>query len=383
MHYSSRRDFLAKSGLGFGSLALTAMLAHDGCGEDPSNWSPPDGLPHFPPRAKNVIWIFMVGGTSHLESFDPKPLLNKYAGKTIAETPWGDVLKSPYLANERVVAPDANGQIRTTIYPLQIGFQRRGESGIEVSDWWPHVGGMIDDIAVVRSMWTEDSNHGAQLQFHTGRHRLDGFYPTIGSWVHYGLGTLNENLPQFVVLGTPVADCCGGHEAHKANYLGPAHDGVRLTVDAANPLPFVKPAGGVFAEEQAAEFKLLGKLHRLAADEEPEDPALAARIKAYELAFRMQRSVPEVFRFQDETPATHKLYGTDGGPTKSFAELCLSARRLVERGVRLRANLPRRQRRRRRLGRAWRSQKQPHPKLCGSRQADRRTTARFEAARNA
>jgi uncharacterized protein (DUF1501 family) len=193
---------------------------------------------------------------------------------------------------------------------------------------------MIDDIAVVRSMWTEDSNHGAQLQFHTGRHRLDGFYPTIGSWVHYGLGTLNENLPQFVVLGTPVADCCGGHEAHKANYLGPAHDGVRLAVDPANPLPFVKPAGGKFAEEQAAEFELLGKLNRLAADEYPDDPALAARIKAYELAFRMQRSVPEVFRFQDETPATHKLYGVDGGATKSFGELCLSARRLVERGVR-------------------------------------------------
>ena len=105
---------------------------------------------------------------------------------------------------------DANGHIRQVLYPLQVGYRKRGQSGIEVSDWWPHVGSCIDDIAVIRSMWTTDNNHGAQLQFHTGRHMLEGVFPTIGSWVRYGLGSLNDDLPQFVVMGTPIADCCGG-----------------------------------------------------------------------------------------------------------------------------------------------------------------------------
>jgi hypothetical protein len=220
------------------------------------------------------------------------------------------------------------------IYPLQVGFSRRGESGIEVSDWWPHVGGCVDDLAVIRSMWTNDIDHGAQLQFHTGRNRLDGFFPTIGSWVHYGLGTLNENLPQFVVLGNPVADCCGGHEAHRANYLGPQHDGIRLVPDPANPLDFGRPVQGVYREEQQAQFNFLERLNRLAAAEYPDDAKALARIKSYELAFRMQRAVPEVFEFQQETPATHKLYGLDEKSTATVARQCLSARRLVERGVR-------------------------------------------------
>ncbi len=328
-----RREFLSSTGLGFGSLALSAMLEQDGYAAA-SNWSPPTGQPHFAPQAKSVIWLFMIGGASHMESFDPKPALTNFAGKTINETPFAGVLKSPLLENERIVAPDANGQIRTKIFPLQVGYKKRGECGIEVSDWFSHVGECVDDLAVVRSMWTEDSNHGAQLQFHTGRHRLDGFFPTLGSWVHYGLGTINENLPQFVVLGQPIADCCGGQEAHRANYLGPAHDGVRLAVDAKNPLPFVKPAGGLYEQEQAAEFELLGKLNRLGGEEYPADARLEARIKSYELAFRMQRSVPEVFRFADEPAHVQNIYGLDNGTTKPFGELCLSARRLVERGVR-------------------------------------------------
>ena len=118
---------------------------------------------------------------------------------------------------------------------------QRGESGIDVSDWWPHLGDCVDDMAIVRSMWTTDNNHGAQLQFHTGRHVLEGNFPTIGSWVHYGLGSLNDDLPQFVVLGTPIADCCGGMGGHGASYLGPEHDGVQLAVDPKNPLPFAAP----------------------------------------------------------------------------------------------------------------------------------------------
>src|SRR5438132_670763 len=124
---------------------------------------------------------------------------------------------------------------------------------------WQHTGAGADDIAVVRSLWTTDNDHGAQLQWHTGRHVREGAFPTIGSWVSYGLGTLNQNLPQYVVLGQPTGDCCGGSWTHGAAYLGAEHAGVRLNVGAAQPLPFVTPAGGVRPEEQAAEMELLGR----------------------------------------------------------------------------------------------------------------------------
>ncbi len=277
----------------------------------------------------------MIGGTSHVESFDPKPELNKYGGKSLTETPHKDALTNPLVKNVRIPIPnDANGHIRQTLYPLQVGYRKRGQSGIEVSDWWPQVGDCIDDIAVVRSMWTTDNNHGAQLQFHTGRHSLEGAFPTIGSWVHYGLGSLNDDLPQFVVLGSPVADCCGGMTAHGSSYLGPEHDGVMLDVDPKNPLPFASPGKDIYHEEQAAEFDLLGKLNQLSAVEYPHDPALRARIKSYELAARMQLAVPEVVRFDGEAPETRALYGLDQDATRPFGQQCLTARRLVERGVR-------------------------------------------------
>ena len=320
--------------MGFGALALDAMLFRDGYlgAAEPGV---PSGLAHFAPKAKNVIWLFMIGGTSHLESFDPKPALNEYAGKSIDETPHKHVLDASFLKdNLRVVVPnDANGQMRNKLYPLQVGYAKRGESGIEVSDWFPHLSNCIDDIAVVRSMWTTDNNHGAQLQFHTGRHGLDGVFPTIGSWVHYGLGSLNDNLPQFIVLGTPIADCCGGHNAHGSDYLGPEHAGVQLKVDPKNPLPFAVPPQGLYREEQAAEFELLSRLHRYSAEEDA-DPALRARLNSYELAFRMQTAVPDLMDFAGETEETHRLYGTTDETTKTFAEQCLAARRMVERGVR-------------------------------------------------
>lgn len=331
-----RRTFLSDVGMGFTGLALGAMLYRDGLGREVSTdgWPPPTGEAHFAPKAKRVIWLFMVGGTSHVEGFDPKPALNKYAGKSIAETPLNHVLDPKFLAeNVRTLAPDLR-KILPKLYPLQVGFKKRGQSGIEVSDWWPHVGSMIDEIAVVRSMWTTDIDHGAQLQFHTGRNRLDGFFPTIGSWVHYGLGSLNENLPSFVVLGQSPGDCCGGKEVHRANYLGPQHDGVPLAVDVKNPLPFAAPGPEVFHEEQRAEFDLLRRLNQRSAVEYPDDEKLRARIKSYELAFRMQAAAPEVFRFQDETKETHALYGLDQPTTRGFGEICLAARRLTERGVR-------------------------------------------------
>jgi hypothetical protein len=322
--------------MGMTGLVLGAMLHRDGIAraDTREGWAPPDGLPHFAPKAKRVIWLFMIGGTSHMESFDPKPELNKHAGKTIAETPFKKVLDSPFLKKNLRELVAGQHQVQPKLYPMQVGFQKRGQSGIEVSDWWPHVAESIDDIAVVRSMWTTDNDHGAQLQFHTGRHMLEGPFPTIGSWVHYGLGSLNDDLPSFVVLGSPIADCCGGMNGHGANYLGPEHDGVQLDVNPASPLPFASPGKDVYREEQRSEFELLGRLNQISSVKYPDDPALRARIKSYELAARMQLSVPEVVQLSEETPATQALYGLDQDATRPFGQQCLAARRLIERGVR-------------------------------------------------
>ena len=324
-----RRTFLADAGMGLTGLALGAMLQRDGIARAETA----AGVAAAP-KVKSVIWLFMVGGTSQMESFDPKPALNQYAGKTIAETPFAAALDSPYLKqNLREVVPGLH-KVHPALFPMQVGYRKHGQSGAEISDWWPHLGECVDDLAIVRSMWTTDNNHGAQLQFHTGRHSLDGQLPTIGSWVHYGLGSLNDDLPQFVVMGTPIADCCGGMCAHGGSYLGPEHNGVQLQVDPKNPLPYAAPGPDVFEEEQRGEFALLDKLNRLSSVEYPADPALAARIKSYELAFRMQMAVPELLKFSDETAATRVMYGLDKGSTKTFGEQCLAARRLVERGVR-------------------------------------------------
>jgi len=325
-----RRTFLADIGMGFTGLVLGAMLQRDGYAATEKAWAPPDGKPHFTPKAKSVIWLFMNGGVSHMESFDPKPMLTKYAGKTISETPFKDAQNPEKLKLARVVVVnDANGQQRNTLYPLQVGYKKCGQSGIEISDWWPNLGECIDDIAVVRSTYTTDDNHGAQTQFHSGRHMLDGEFPTLGAWVHYGLGSLNDNLPQFISMGKREY-----WNAKDGHYLGPAHDAVPLRIDPANPLDYGKPEGDVKAEEQQAAFDLVGKLDSLRAVEYPNDPALDARIKSYELAFRMQKSLPEVLNFKDETEETQKLYGLDKAETRDFGMQMLASRRLVEKGVR-------------------------------------------------
>ncbi|MCP4886858.1 MAG: DUF1501 domain-containing protein [Planctomycetaceae bacterium] len=329
-----RRRFL-NSALGFGNLALASMLQRDAQAGDKTQVTglgdrlQPDGKPHFPPRAKSVIWLFMRGGVSHMESFDPKPALNQYAGKSILETPFQDVQDPEKLKRVRVVVVnDANGQQRNKIYPLQVGFKQYGESGIEVSDWFPHLGRRVDDLSIIRSMWTTDDNHGAQVQFHSGRHMLDPRVPTIGAWVNWGLGTLNENLPQFISMGPRFFDRRDGH------YLGPAYDSVGLKVDPSNPLDYAKPAGDVTPKEQRLGFDLVGNLNRIAGKSYPRDAALEARIKSYELAYRMQTAVPDVIRFDGETEATQKLYGLDQKETKPFGQQLLAARRFVEQGVR-------------------------------------------------
>ncbi|MEM8670170.1 MAG: DUF1501 domain-containing protein [Planctomycetota bacterium] len=305
------------------------MLQQDTHGIDANTVHRHNGKPHFPPKAKNVIWLFMRGGVSHMESFDPKPALNKFAGKSISETPFKSVQDPEKLKRVRVVVVnDANGQQRNKIYPLQVGFSQYGESGIEVSDWFPHLGQRVDDLSIIRSMWTTDDNHGAQVQFHSGRHMLDPRVPTIGAWVNWGLGTLNENLPQFISMGPRFFDRRDGH------YLGPAYDSVALKVDPDHPLDYAKPEGQLTRREQRLSFDLVGRLNRLAGEAYPNDQALDARIKSYELAYRMQTAVPNVIRFQDETEATKRLYGLDQKETRAFGQQLLAARRFAEQGVR-------------------------------------------------
>jgi hypothetical protein len=330
-----RRSFLADCGRGVAGLALGAMLHRDGVVRASDGPSTPDGRALFAPKAKSVIWFCMLGGTSHVESFDPKPELDKYAGKTFAESPHNDaIVNSPfYRKNVRDFA-GVPRDLMPTIYPTQIGFERRGESGIPVSDWWPYLGSRIDDVAVIRSMWTTDNDHAAQLQFHTGRHIFDGFHPSIGSWVHYGLGSLNDNLPQFIVMGGSPGDCCGGVGAHGAGYLGPEHAAVPLTIDPNNPLAFGRPAVATTDAQRRDELELLRELNGLAQAEYPNDPAMKARIKSYELAFRMQLAVPDVLNLNSETQTTQQAYGMDAPATSRMGQICLAARRLVEQGVR-------------------------------------------------
>jgi hypothetical protein len=211
---------------------------------------------------------------------------------------------------------------------MQTGFRKYGESGIEVSDWFPEVGSCVDDIAFIRSMWTSDNNHGAQVQFHSGRHFLDPRVPTIGAWVNYGLGALSDNLPQFINIGPRYFD------KKDAHYLGPAYEAINLRIDPNNPLEYAKPSNGLTSAAQLENLNFTNDLNRLAAAQYPLDPILEARMKSYELAYRMQTAVPEALDLERETAETKSLYGLDQPETKAFGQQLLAARRLSERGVR-------------------------------------------------
>jgi hypothetical protein len=318
--------------MGFGGLALGSMLRQDGVVRGSDRQS---GLPVHSPlasKAKNVIWIFLSGGVSHLETFDPKPLLNKFAGKTYDETGLANPQKLPiYLERSRSVV-GFDREVISKIMPLQIGYRKRGQAGCEVSDWLPQLGSIVDDLCIIRSMYTTDNDHGAEFQFHTGRHTLDEQQPTIGSWISFGLGSINENLPRFVFLGQYKDPRV--RKDFDANYLGPSHAGVELSLDPANPLPFGVRPSTVGRGEQRNEFAFINELNKLAAIEYPEDQQLRARIKAYELAYQMQMSAPEVLSFADESQFTQRLYGIDNDTTAIYGKRLLTARRMAERGVR-------------------------------------------------
>jgi hypothetical protein len=317
-------------GGGFASLVLGAVLYEDGIGRAVGLGA---AAPAPAPKAKSVIWLFMLGGVSQLETFDYKPTLRKYANKSIAETPFAPILKSPHLAKNvrlytRLPLPV------TRIFETQVGFRKRGESGIEVSDWLPHLGSCVDDMAIVRSMWSTDFDHSAQSQFNTGRMALDSREPCLGSWVHYGLGSLKGELPQFVVLGRQPSDFGGGSSSHQASYLGPEHDGVPVEVDPGRALLYPPHSPDQTHETQRSELDLLDELHQLSAAEHPTDRALRARIKSYELAFRMQSALPGLVNLEGESKEVHRMYGLDDPVSRPFGQQCLVAQRLVERGVR-------------------------------------------------
>lgn len=329
-----RRTFLADLGMGMAGMALGNVLAASGSTPEEVAKGPrgAESGPHFEPKAKSVIWIFLCGGLSPMETFDPKPALDKYDGKTIKDTPFREYLdpaKNPFQ-----VKLERDAETRPLLR-TQTQFHQYGQSGIPVSDFFPHIAQQVDDIAVVRSFWTTTALHEAQLQFHTGRRTREGGLPTIGSWVTYGLGSLNENLPEYVVLGKPSDTCCGSDLVYGAGYLGPQYGGVRLHLDRKDPLPFLQVEGGsVLPAERAAQLRTLQQLNKLNFVEYPDDPDLTARIKSYELAARMQTSVPNTLDLEKESKATRDLYGLDENETRDFGTLCVAARRLAEHGVR-------------------------------------------------
>lgn len=320
---NTRRRFLADVGMGFSGLALASMLFEDGVARSATR--------ALGCKADTVIWLFMVGGVSHLESFDPKPALDRYGGMSIGQTPYRDAVVMRRL-NRQQFGPDLN--FNTKILPLQVGFRKRGRAGIEMSDWWPNLAECADELAVIRSMWTTDAEHSAVMQAHTGRSLRNTREPSLGSWAHYGLGTLNDNLPKFVVLGQTPTNFQGGASSHTAQYLGAQHDGVVLDVRPNQASPYPAEAVHPSREIQRRELELIGRLNALSAVEYPEDRDLLARVRSYEMAFRMQSSLPEAVRLSDETAETHSLYGLDRPETRTFGEQCLAARRLAERGVR-------------------------------------------------
>jgi hypothetical protein len=270
--------------------------------------------PHVPARAKSVIFLFMSGGVSHVDSFDPKPRLFADHGKQIK-------LDHPETRNRP-------GYDKLFLKRPQWSFRRHGQCGTEVSSLFPHVADCVDDLAVIRSLYGDHSNHyNATLGMHTGSFNLAR--PSIGSWVSYGLGTPNRNLPSFVVLAphTPYA----GGQVWASDFLPGSHQGTRV-VPGPEPMSNIRPR--IPIARQQRELTALAELNQDHLQHHDHDPALATRIRSFETAFGMQMAAPEAFDLSKESDETHALYGLPRGGTQGFAWQCLVARRLVERGVR-------------------------------------------------
>ena len=313
----SRRALLQQMGAGFGSLALSALLADQsyGAGTDPLVVRPP----HFAPRAKRVIMLFMFGGPSHMDTFDPKPILNRDTGKPLP------------FAKPRVISfPRRGGNLIGSPFD----FKQHGQSGAWVSELFPNIAGIVDDLTIIRSMHCSNPRHGgAVLEWHTGS---DTFIrPAMGSWLTYGLGSENQNLPGYITMCQALAE--GGSNNYGSAFLPAAHQGTPLghgNVKAKEAVfPFIGD-GMVRAERQRRELAMLREVSERHLERIGPESELESRIATFELAFRMQTEAPEVQDISTETGATRRLYGLDDPATEDFGRQCLMARRFSERGVR-------------------------------------------------
>ncbi len=313
---STRRQFLATAGGGAGLIALAKLLAADDLSQRPHSASARS--PHYPPRARRVIWLFMHGGPSHVDLLDPKPDLIRYAGRPLPAS-FGNVMTRRNVAQNPLLGP---------IHP----FRRRGESGLEINEFLPHIGSCADDLCVIRSMHGDSVNHPQSVyQLNTGSILMGN--PSMGSWVAYGLGSENDDMPAFVVLPDPEGGLKGGPPAWGSGFLPATFQGVTMRAGS-TPILHLDPPASVSARQQRGVLNLVQQLNNRHAANRPADDELNARIAAYELAFRMQSAAPELVDISRETTDTQSLYGLDDPVTAEFGRRCLLARRMIEHGVR-------------------------------------------------
>jgi hypothetical protein len=319
----TRREFLWETGAGFGAVALTGLLSADGffgrrAAAAPGAFVNPlsPKAPMFPGKAKSVIFLFMYGGPSHVDTFDYKPKLYPLDGKTIDVKTFG---RGGHKNKGRVVGPKWQ-------------FKQYGQCGKWVSDLFPNLGTCVDDIAFLHSMYAESPIHGsAMLMMNSGR-ILSG-HPALGSWVNYGLGSVSEDLPGYVVMLDKTGGPISGAKNWSNGYMPAAFQGTVIRASGV-PIHDLAPAPGLSPEGQRALLDRLREKNEAHAATRTDNTELAARIASYELAFKMQRHAPEAVDFGQETAETKALYGIDGSRTDDFGRKCLLARRLVERGVR-------------------------------------------------
>jgi len=308
----SRRRFLDFATAGIGSTALMSLLADD----HPSSVAADDSLPHTRPVARRVIHVVATGGLSQIDSFDYKPQLARLHG-------------TPLKSDER---PDVFFGKVGLLRQSDWAFRRRGDSGLWISELFPHLAGVADELTVIKSMVAETSNHTpATFQENTG-FRLNGF-PVLGAWLSYGLGCETRNLPTHVVIPDPRGLPAGGSINWTNGFLPSEHQGVPLRARG-NPLDDLFPGRTISAATERDSRRLLARFNTTHLRERGEDDALLGRIRSYDLAARMQLAVPEVTALDSETRATRDLYGLDRQPTADFGRGCLLARRLLEKGVR-------------------------------------------------
>ena len=292
LNEASRREFLVRGGAGFGALALTSMLAQDtsyAALQDPKV----QRKPHFAPTAKRVIFLFMEGGPSHMDLFDPKPLINQLAGQRMPAS-----FKRPITAM---------GETESPILASQRQWKQHGQSGLWVSDWLPHTAKCVDDIAVIRSCWTNGINHsGGVCQMNSGQPL--GGRPSLGAWVNYGLGTENTNLPGFVVMTDTNATPTNGPRNWSAGFMPAVHQGVLLN-PGSEPVSHLNLPKGVSPQMRQKQLELLHRLNQQHLERRKSNSELEARIRSYELAYLMQATAPEAVDLSQETEATKKLYG--------------------------------------------------------------------------